>query len=155
MDNLLIKQAKNFIDLEDTLSAMCNIIALLYEKLDIVNWVGYYLYKDGKLILGPFQGKTACSEIAIGKGVCGTSYQKRMLLNVFDVTRFDGHIVCDPDSCSELVVPLIYENEIYGVIDIDSPVYRRFGTNEEDTIDTIAKMIAKKIYENKRKIKNI
>ena len=155
MDNLLIKQAKNFIDSEDTLSAMCNIIALLYEKLDIVNWVGYYLYKDGKLILGPFQGKTACSEIAIGKGVCGTSYQKRMLLNVFDVTRFDGHIVCDPDSCSELVVPLIYENEIYGVIDIDSPVYRRFGTNEEDTIDTIAKMIAKKIYENKRKIKNI
>lgn len=155
MDNLLIKQAKNFIDSEDTLSAMCNIIALLYEKLDIVNWVGYYLYKDGKLILGPFQGKTACSQIAIGKGVCGTSYQKRMLLNVFDVTRFDGHIVCDPDSCSELVVPLIYENEIYGVIDIDSPVYRRFGTNEEDTIDTIAKMIAKKIYENKRKIKNI
>ena len=155
MDNLLIKQAKNFIDSEDTLSAMCNIIALLYEKLDIVNWVGYYLYKDGKLILGPFQGKTACSEIAIGKGVCGTSYQKRMLLNVFDVTRFDGHIVCDTDSCSELVVPLIYENEIYGVIDIDSPVYRRFGTNEEDTIDTIAKMIAKKIYENKRKIKNI
>ena len=100
MDNLLIKQAKNFIDSEDTLSAMCNIIALLYEKLDIVNWVGYYLYKDGKLILGPFQGKTACSQIAIGKGVCGTSYQKRMLLNVFDVTRFDGHIVCDPDSCS-------------------------------------------------------
>ena len=149
MDELLIKQAENFIKTEDTLSAMCNIVALLYEKLEFVNWVGYYLYKNGKLILGPFQGKVACSEIAIGKGVCGTSYQKRMLLNIQDVTTFIGHIACDPDSCSELVVPLIYKNQIYGVIDIDSPVYRRFGSNEEETIEKISEMIAQKIYMNK------
>ena len=150
MDEILVKQAEEFVKTENTLSAMCNIIALLYEKLELINWVGYYLYKDEKLILGPFQGKIACSEIAIGKGVCGTSYQKRMLLNIFDVSTFAGHIACDPDSCSELVVPLIWKNEIYGVIDIDSPVYRRFSSNDEETIETISKIIAQKIYENKK-----
>lgn len=82
MDDILVAQAKELIDSEDLLSAMCNITALLYNEMDMVNWVGYYLYKNGELILGPFQGKVACSNIEIGKGVCGTSYQKRMLLNI-------------------------------------------------------------------------
>ena len=92
MDDILVAQAKELIDSEDLLSAMCNITALLYNEMDMVNWVGYYLYKNGELILGPFQGKVACSNIEIGKGVCGTSYQKRMLLNINDVTKFAGHI---------------------------------------------------------------
>ncbi len=149
MDDILVAQAKELIDSEDLLSAMCNITALLYNEMDMVNWVGYYLYKNGELILGPFQGKVACSNIEIGKGVCGTSYQKRMLLNINDVTKFAGHIACDPDSCSELVVPIMYKNIIYGVIDIDSTVYRRFGSNEEETVEAIANLISAKIAKQK------
>ncbi len=145
MNEILVKQADEFLKSEDTLSALCNITALLYQQLEMVNWVGYYFYKNGKLILGPFQGKVACSSIPIGKGVCGTSYERKMLLNINDVTKFEGHIACDEDSCSELVVPLIYKNTIFGVIDIDSPVYRRFGTNEEETVEEIAKLISKKL----------
>ncbi len=145
MNQLLVKQADEFLKSEDTLSALCNITALLYHQLEMVNWVGYYFYKNGKLILGPFQGKVACSSIPIGKGVCGTSYERKMLLNINDVTKFEGHIACDEDSCSELVVPLIYKNTIFGVIDIDSPVYRRFGTNEEETVEEIAKLISAKL----------
>ena len=149
MDDILVAQAKELIDSEDLLSAMCNITALLYNEMDMINWVGYYLYKNGELILGPFQGKVACSNIEIGKGVCGTSYQKRMLLNINDVTKFAGHIACDPDSCSELVVPIMYKNVIYGVIDIDSTVYRRFGSNEEETVEAIANLISAKIAKQK------
>ena len=145
MNQLLVKQADEFLKSEDTLSALCNITALLYHQLEMVNWVGYYFYKNGKLILGPFQGKVACSSIPIGKGVCGTSYERKMLLNINDVTKFEGHIACDEDSCSELVVPLIYKNTIFGVIDIDSPVYRRFCTNEEETVEEIAKLISAKL----------
>lgn len=145
MNELLVKQAKEFLDSQDTLSAMCNITALIYHEVDMLNWVGYYLYKNGKLILGPFQGKIACNEIAIGKGVCGVAYQKRMLLNINDVHKFEGHIACDADSNSELVVPIIYENNVYGVIDLDSPQFRRFGTIEEETISEIANLIAKKL----------
>lgn len=145
MNQLLIKQTKEFLDSQDTLSALCNITALLYQELDMVNWVGYYLYKNGKLTLGPFQGKVACSEIEVGKGVCGVAYQKRMLLNINDVHKFEGHIACDADSNSELVVPIMFERNIYGVIDIDSPQFRRFGTIEEETISEIANLIAKKL----------
>lgn len=145
MNELLVKQAKEFLDSQDTLSAMCNITALLNQEIDMLNWVGYYLYKNGKLTLGPFQGKVACSEIEVGKGVCGVAYQKRMLLNINDVHKFDGHIACDPDSNSELVVPIMYENNIFGVIDLDSPQFRRFGTIEEETISEIANLIGKKL----------
>lgn len=145
MNELLVKQAKEFLDSQDTLSAMCNITALLNQEIDMLNWVGYYLYKNGKLTLGPFQGKVACSEIEVGKGVCGVAYQKRMLLNINDVHKFEGHIACDPDSNSELVVPIMYENNIFGVIDLDSPQFRRFGTIEEETISEIANLIGKKL----------
>lgn len=145
MNELLVKQAKQFIDSQDTLSAMCNITALIYQEIDMLNWVGYYLYKNGKLILGPFQGKVACSQIEIGKGVCGVSYQKRMLLNINDVHKFDGHIACDSNSNSELVVPIINGTSIFGVIDLDSTQFRRFGTIEEETISEIAKLIGEKL----------
>lgn len=145
MNEILVRQANEFLQTEDTLSAICNITSLIYYNVDMLNWVGYYFYKNGKLVLGPFQGKVACSSIDIGKGVCGTAYQKKMLLNINDVTRFDGHIACDPDSRSELVVPLMYKNHIFGVLDIDSDQYRRFGSNEEDTMQAIADLISKKL----------
>ena len=148
MNELLIKQAEELLKCEDKMAAICNITALLKMETENINWVGFYFFKKGKLVLGPFQGKPACTEIPIGKGVCGTSYQKKMLLNINDVTRFDGHIACDPDSCSELVVPLIYENRIFGVLDCDAPIYRRFGVEEEENFEAVANLVAKKLADN-------
>lgn len=149
MENLLIAQAKELLEDQHILSAISNISALIYQQLDFVNWAGFYFYKDDELILGPFQGKIACSNIKVGKGVCGVAFEKRMLLNVPDVHKFEGHIACDSDSCSELVVPLIYEGNIFGVIDIDSNEYYRFGSADEELISEIAMCVAKKIYEIK------
>ena len=121
------------------------VTAAIYQSMDNINWAGFYFYKNGKLQLGPFQGKVACTSIEVGKGVCGTSYSRKMLLNVQDVNEFDGHIACDPDSCSELVTPIIFENKIFGVLDIDSKIYRRFGIEEEETCEAITKLIGKKL----------
>ena len=147
MNKLLVKQVKELLSEEDKLSALSNVTAAIYQNLDRINWVGYYFYKNKQLKLGPFQGKPACTTIPIGKGVCGTAYEKKMLLNINDVSRFDGHIACDPDSCSELVTPLIHEGKIFGVLDIDSPEYRRFGVEEEETMEAIAALISKKLAE--------
>lgn len=149
MENLLIAQAKELLEDQHILSAISNISALIYQQLDFVNWAGFYFYKDDELILGPFQGKIACSNIKVGKGVCGVAFEKRMLLNVPDVHKFEGHIACDSDSCSELVVPLIYEGNIFGVIDVDSNEYYRFGSADEELISEIAMCVAEKIYEIK------
>lgn len=148
MNKILVKQAEELLECEDKLSAICNVSALLKQEIDNINWVGFYFYKKGKLVLGPFQGKPACTEIAIGKGVCGTAYQKKMLLNVNDVTRFEGHIVCDPESCSELVAPLMYNGKIFGVLDCDAPIFRRFGSEEEETFEAVAELVAKKLADN-------
>ena len=149
MENLLIAQAKELLKNQHILSAISNISALIYQQMDFVNWAGFYFYNNNELILGPFQGKIACSNIKVGKGVCGVAFEKRMLLNVPDVHKFEGHIACDSDSCSELVVPLICEGNIYGVIDIDSNEYYRFGSIDEEIISEIANCVAKKIYEIK------
>lgn len=151
MENLLIAQAKELLKNQHILSAISNISALIYQQMDFVNWAGFYFYNNNELILGPFQGKIACSNIKVGKGVCGVAFEKRMLLNVPDVHKFEGHIACDSDSCSELVVPLIYEGNIFGVIDIDSNEYYRFGSLDEELISEIAMYIAKKIYESSRR----
>ncbi|MBR0461639.1 MAG: GAF domain-containing protein [Erysipelotrichaceae bacterium] len=145
MNTVLVKQVKELLKEKDRLSALCNVTAAIFYSLDDISWAGYYFYKNGKLQLGPFQGKVACTSIELGKGVCGTAYEKKMLLNINDVTRFDGHIACDPDSRSELVVPLIHEGRIFGVLDIDSPNYRRFGVEEEETFEAIASLISKKL----------
>lgn len=133
---------------KNNISMLSNATALLNEKLDNINWVGFYLIDSKKLVLGPFQGKVACTEIAIGKGVCGTSYERKMLLNVSNVHEFPGHIACDSASNSELVIPLIYNGTQYGVLDIDSPILNRFGYEEEDILQQAADIISKYINEN-------
>ena len=145
MNTILINQVQELLNYPDKLASLCNVTAAIKQSLSSINWVGFYFYKNGKLVLGPFQGKSACYDIPIGKGVCGTAYEKKMLLNINDVSRFDGHIVCDPDSCSELVVPLICDDKIYGVIDCDAPIYRRFGIEEEETFEAIAALVSKKL----------
>ena len=109
---------------------LANASALLAQSLEEINWAGFYLMEDGKLILGPFQGKVACMEIPIGRGVCGTAVERDEIMLVKDVHQFPGHIACDSASNSEIVLPIHKNGRIVGVLDIDSPVIARF--DEED-----------------------
>lgn len=112
---------------------LSNASALLNEYLDNINWVGFYLMRDGELRLGPFQGKTACVRIKVGRGVCGTAVSEDKTQLVPDVHQFPGHIACDCASNSEIVVPIRVNGEVVGVLDIDSPLFDRFS--EEDMIN--------------------
>lgn len=114
------------------ISLLANASALIWEKMEGLNWCGFYLVHDGRLKLGPFQGKVACTEIEFGKGVCGTAAILNKTVLVPNVHEFQGHIACDGASNSEIVVPVHKGNHLYGVLDIDSPVFSRFS--EEDRV---------------------
>ena len=120
-----------------------NFSAVLYNGLEDINWVGFYLLSENVLILGPFQGKPACLRINIGKGVCGVSAKNRQPIIVDDVNNFPGHISCDPASNSELVVPLIYQNNVYGVLDIDSRTFKRFTECDLKNIEELVEILLK------------
>ena len=111
---------------------LANVSAAIWQEMDRINWAGFYLMEGGKLVLGPFQGKPACIEIAVGKGVCGTAVAERKTQLVEDVHQFPGHIACDSASNSEIVVPIHVNGEVWGVLDIDSPYLNRF--TEEDRL---------------------
>lgn len=111
----------------DFIANLANTSALLFAHLSNINWAGFYLLKGDELVLGPFQGKLACTRIKLGRGVCGTAAIKRETLVVPDVDAFPGHIACDCDSRSEIVIPLISRGELWGVLDIDSPMTDRFS----------------------------
>ena len=111
---------------------LSNTSALIYDSLPDLNWAGFYLMKDGRLVLGPFQGKVACIHIPVGKGVCGTAVATNSTQLVPDVHQFPGHIACDSASNSEIVIPIHRGDEVIGVLDIDSPLYSRFS--EEDRL---------------------
>jgi len=110
----------------DFIANLANASALLFSHLPNINWAGFYLLKGNELVLGPFQGKLACTRIKLGRGVCGTSASTRETLVVADVEAFPGHIACDSASRSEIVIPLIGRGELWGVLDIDSPILNRF-----------------------------
>jgi GAF domain-containing protein len=116
----------------DPIANAANMSALIMWNLPDLNWAGFYFMKDGELVLGPFQGKPACVRIAVGKGVCGTAAATRETQLVADVHAFPGHIACDAASASELVVPLIRNERVIGVLDLDSPLKNRF--DEEDRL---------------------
>lgn len=124
-------------DEPDALAATSNFVALLYNAMDDVNWLGVYVLRGNELVLGPFQGKPACVRIALGDGVCGTAAATRNTQRIDDVHAFPGHIVCDADSRSELVVPLLVANELIGVLDIDSPTLARFRDSDRRGIETL------------------
>jgi len=137
----LLSQAKGLLhDEHDQVANAANFAALLYHSLAEVNWVGFYFMKDGELLVGPFQGKPACVHIALGKGVCGTAAQTRKTQLVPDVDAFPGHIFCDGDSRSELVVPLIHRGEVLGVLDLDSPKLARFDAEDQQGLEALAKV---------------
>ena len=122
---------------------LANASALLWEHLPVLNWAGFYKMTDGKLVLGPFQGKTACIEIEIGRGVCGTAVAENKTQLVYDVHQFPGHIACDCASNSEIVVPIQVNGKIWGVLDIDSPVIGRFSEEDKTGLEEFVKVLEK------------
>lgn len=127
----------------DSLANASNFVALLYDALDDVNWLGIYVLRGDELVLGPFQGKPACVRIPLGKGVCGTAAATLQVQRVDDVNAFPGHIVCDEASRSEIVVPLLLDGNLVGVLDIDSPLPARFGADDERGIEALCKVYCK------------
>jgi len=132
-------------DVNFDITILSNISALIYDALDNLNWCGFYILKDNALLLGPFQGKVACTRIEIGKGVCGTSVKQNSTIVVPNVHEFPGHIACDSASNSEIVIPIHKNGCIYGVLDIDSPMLNRFDDNDKVGLEAIVLEIEKLI----------
>ena len=135
----LVEQANALFEGEhDYVANAANLSALLFHNLPYLNWAGFYFLKDEGLVLGPFQGKPACVRIALGKGVCGTAARDKKSIVVPDVNAFPGHIACDSDSKSEIVVPLVRFGKVIGVLDIDSPNLARFDDDDRRGLEALA-----------------
>lgn len=142
----LIPQIENLISVDEPIiSSLSNITAALKESFDKISWVGFYLTKDSKLFLGPFQGKVACTSIEFGKGVCGTSALKKETIIVENVHEFPGHIACDSGSNSEIVVPIIKNKFVYGVLDLDSYQFSSFNQLDNKYLEIICNLISTKL----------
>lgn len=127
------------------ITQLANASALLAQSLEDTNWSGFYLMEDGKLILGPFQGKVACMEIKIGSGVCGTAVARDEIMLVRDVHQFPGHIACDSASNSEIVLPIHKNGHIIGVLDIDSPILARFDETDREGLSEFVRILEEKL----------
>ena len=125
----------------DPIANMANMASLLYFSLPSINWSGFYLFDGHELVLGPFHGKPACVRIQMGKGVCGTSAIKRETLMIENVHEFPGHIACDADSKSEIVIPMIKDDIIIGVLDIDSPNFARFDEDDKHGLQQLLEIL--------------
>jgi L-methionine (R)-S-oxide reductase len=136
--DLLRRQLQSLIaDEPDPLANTANFVGLLYDTLPDINWLGVYVLRGEDLVLGPFQGKPACVRLPAGQGVCGAAASRRETLRVDDVNAFPGHIACDPASQSELVVPLVLNDRVLGVLDIDSPFVGRFSERDGDGLQQL------------------
>ena len=143
---LLVKQIKNLLNKSDNiLSNLSNLTAALKQTFDKISWVGFYLFDGQKLYLGPFQGKVACTELKLGKGVCGTAAFENKTMIVPDVNKFPGHIACDADSKSEIVVPIMRNGKLYGVLDLDSTEYCSFNEIDKKYLEEIINYLKKEI----------
>ncbi|QYJ80252.1 GAF domain-containing protein [Shewanella acanthi] len=136
----LNRQALALLDGEDDLVAgMANFSALLNQNLEQLNWVGFYVMRGEQLVLGPFQGKVACTRIPLGKGVCGTAALADQTQRIADVHQFDGHIACDAASNSEIVIPVHAQGKVVAVLDIDSPIFDRFDAEDQKGLELLVK----------------
>lgn len=148
---LIREQAETFAeDVPWDITLYANIAALLFESIHDINWAGFYLIRDGELLLGPFQGRPACIRIPVGKGVCGTAVKEEKIVRVEDVHAFPGHIACDSASASEIVLPIRKEGEIIGVLDIDSPVRGRFSEDDEKGLQEVVRVIESAMSKRER-----
>lgn len=141
---LIAKQLEALTDTEHhPLPNLSNVSALIYTSMADINWAGFYLMERDSLMLGPFQGKPACIRIPLGKGVCGTAVEQDCIQLVDDVHQFPGHIACDCDSKSEIVVPIHYDGHVIGVLDIDSPVTNRFTWEDAEGLQNLVHILEK------------
>ena len=144
---LLKEQLRSLLSKNDEIiSNLSNFTAALKQTFEKISWVGFYLYNGNKLYLGPFQGKIACTSIEIGKGVCGTAAEKKETVVVPDVNKFPGHIFCDADSKSEIVVPVFKEGKLLGVLDIDSAEFNSFGDTDKKYLEEIVGILTEEIF---------
>lgn len=138
----VLKQLAALIEGEtDLVANLANATALLNQFLDDINWVGFYLWKEDELVLGPFQGLPACIRIPYGKGVCGSAVKEKATMLVPNVNEFPGHIVCDAASKSEIVVPMIKSDTVIGVLDIDSPIFDRFDEIDQHYLEKFVELL--------------
>ena len=143
----LIRQAEALLaDEDDLIAAMANFSALINDNLQDLNWAGFYIVKNGQLVLGPFQGKVACTRIEFGKGVCGTAAALNITQRVADVHQFDGHIACDAASNSEIVVPVRQNGQVIAVLDIDSPLLNRFDEDDQVGSELLVKQFGNCLF---------
>ena len=144
----IIPQIKTLLDKKDSLiSNLSNCTAALKEAFEKISWAGFYLFDGEKLFLGPFQGKIACTRIDLGKGVCGTAALKRESIVVPDVDRFPGHIACDADSRSEIVIPILKDENLFGVLDLDSTSYNSFNETDKKYLEELCYFLSNEIFE--------
>lgn len=142
----LLKQLEALIqDEPDRIANLANASALLNQFLDNINWVGFYIWKDTELVLGPFQGLPACIRIPAKQGVCGTAYSNNQTMLVPNVNEFPGHIACDARSQSEIVIPIVINNKVFGVLDIDSPILNRFDDVDQAQLEKFVHVLEKNI----------
>ena len=143
--DLLLKQIEVTVNKELPLyTNLANVSAIL-NQLEDINWAGFYIVNGDTLYLGPFQGEVACTTIKIGKGVCGTSFERKETIIVDDVNKFSGHIACSSKSKSEIVTPIIKDNKVKAVIDIDAPIYSRFSNKEKAFLEKAA-LVLKELF---------
>lgn len=142
----LVQQAEGLLGVTtDRISNAANLSALLFQELPDVSWAGFYLLHGDTLLLGPFQGKPACVSIELGKGVCGAAAATGKIIRVDDVDTFEGHIACDSDARSEIVLPLIKNGVLLGVLDLDSTKYGRFGDSDEKGLAELAEVYLRSV----------
>ena len=145
--NILIEQLKSVIDPKLPLISNLSNASAILNSLDDINWAGFYIVKGDTLYLGPFQGNVACTTIPLGKGVCGTAFKEKKTIIVPNVNEFVGHIACSSLSKSEIVVPIMKENKVVAVIDIDSPIFDRFHDEEKELLEETANIL-KSCFDN-------
>ncbi|APF27720.1 GAF domain protein [Clostridium sporogenes] len=144
-ENMLLFLKGQLLGEKDVIANLSNASAIIMALIDNLNWAGFYLMKDGELVLGPFQGMPACNRIKIGKGVCGGAVSSRQIQRVNDVHKFEGHIACDSLTNSELVVPIIKEDKILGVLDLDSIEFGKFTELEEKYFEKFVQILVENI----------
>ena len=144
---LLCEQLRSLtVGVPHTVANLANASALIFDSLDRLNWAGFYILSGDTLILGPFQGKTACIEIPIGRGVCGTAVKEDRTILVDDVHKFPGHIACDSASNSEIVIPIRNRGAIFGVLDIDSPYLSRFTEEDRVGLEAFVRILEESLF---------
>ena len=144
--SILLRQAEDLLQEEPWyVAAMSNLSAVIMENMPDLNWAGFYLLRDGQLVVGPFQGKPACIHIQKGKGVCGTALEQDRTQLVPDVHAFPGHIACDSASASEIVIPVHKDGQVLAVLDIDSPIPGRFTHEDAEGLETLVAMMERKL----------